>query len=183
MHNDIDTILISTDEIQAGLIRTGKEITAYYGGDEFTAVGVLKGAVVFMADLVRNIDAHLEMAFVGASSYREGTTSGKLELNFFPHEGEIKGRRILLMDDILDTGRTMSALKAEFLERGAAEVKTCVFLDKPSRRAVDMEADFRCFEVDDLFVVGYGLDYAGRYRNLPFVGALKSAVYEAAASC
>ena len=183
MHNDIDTILFSTEDIHAGLARMGKEIETFYDGAEFTVVGVLKGAVVFMADLVRNIDAHLEMAFVGASSYRDGTTSGKLELNFFPHEGEIRGRRILLMDDILDTGRTMRALKDEFLERGAAEVKTCAFLDKPSRRAVDLEADFRCFEVEDLFVVGYGLDYAGRYRNLPYVGALKPAMYAAAATC
>lgn len=182
MHNDIDTVLFSTEQILAGLRRLGKQIEEAYDGDDFTAVGVLKGSVVFMADLVRNIGAPLEMAFVGASSYGDGTTSGELKLNFFPHEGEIKGRRILLMDDILDTGRTMSALKREFLARGAAEVKTCVFLDKPSRRAVDLEVDFRCFEVEDLFVVGYGLDYAGRYRNLPFVGALKSHIYEAA-SC
>lgn len=183
MHNDIDTILFSTEEILAGLTRVGQEVEAYYDGAEFTAVGVLKGSVVFMADLVRTLAAPLEMAFVEASSYRKGTTSGKLDLNFFPHDGEIRGKRVLLVDDILDTGRTMHALKAEFLERGAAEVKTCVFLDKPSRRSVDLHADFRCFEVEDLFVVGYGLDYAGRYRNLPYVGALKPAVYTAAADC
>ena len=119
------------------------------------------------------------MAFVGASSYGAGTVSGDLKLNFFPHEGEIKGRRVLLLDDILDTGKTMSALRREFLARGAAEVKSCVFLDKPSRRAVDLQADFRCFEVEDLFVVGYGLDFAGRYRNLPYVGALKPAIFQA----
>lgn len=180
MHNDIDRILFSAEQILEGLSRLGKEIEDSYAGAEFTAVGVLKGSVVFMADLVRNIGTPLEMAFVGASSYGAGTTSGELKLNFFPHEGEIRGRRILLMDDILDTGKTMSALKIEFLKRGAAEVKTCVFLDKPSRRAVDLEVDFRCFEVEDLFVVGYGLDYADRYRNLPFVGALKPSIYEAA---
>ena len=183
MHNDIDSILFSTEEILSGLLRVGQEVEAYYGGAEFTAVGVLKGSVVFMADLVRNIAARLEMAFVGASSYVDGTTSGKLTLNFFPHKGEIRGKRILLVDDIRDTGRTMSALRAEFLERGATEVKTCVFLDKPSRRAVDLTADFRCFEVEDLFVVGYGLDYSGRYRNLPYVGALKPAASAAASSC
>lgn len=179
MHNDIESVLFSPEEIQAGLQRLSREIEASYAGAEFTAVGVLKGAVVFMADLVRNLNTTVEMAFVGASSYGAGTVSGELKLNFFPHEGEIKGRRVLLLDDILDTGKTMSALKREFLERGAAEVKTCVFLDKPARRAVELEADFRCFEVEDLFVVGYGLDYAGRYRNLPYVGALKPATYQA----
>lgn len=179
MHNDIENVLFSAEQIQAGLSRLAGEIESAYQGADFTVVGVLKGAVVFMADLVRNMDTKLEMAFVGASSYRDGTVSGELKLNFFPHEGEIKGRRILLLDDILDTGRTMQALKREFLARGAAEVKTCVFLDKPSRRAVELEADFRCFEVDDLFVVGYGLDFAGSYRNLPYVGALKPAAYAA----
>jgi len=181
MHNDIESVLFSAEEIETGLQRLGREIETYYGDAEFTVVGVLKGAVVFMADLVRNMSTHLELAFVGASSYGSGTVSGELKLNFFPHEGEIKGRRVLLLDDILDTGKTMSALKAEFERRGAAEVKTCVFLDKPSRRAVELEADFRCFEVEDLFVVGYGLDYAGRYRNLPYVGALKPAMYAAPA--
>ena len=94
-------------------------------------------------------------------------------MNFFPSGNEIEGRNLLLVDDILDTGKTMWHLKKELLERGAAEVRSCVFLDKPSRRAVEYEADYRAFEVEDLFVVGYGLDYAGRYRNLPFVGSLK----------
>jgi hypoxanthine phosphoribosyltransferase len=179
MHNHIENVLFSAEEIQAGLQRLGREIEAYYGAESFTVVGVLKGAVVFMADLVRNMSAPIEMAFVGASSYGAGTVSGDLKLNFFPHEGEIKGRRVLLLDDILDTGKTMSALRREFLARGAAEVKSCVFLDKPSRRAVDLQADFRCFEVEDLFVVGYGLDFAGRYRNLPYVGALKPAIFQA----
>jgi hypoxanthine phosphoribosyltransferase len=177
MHDDIEEVLFSTEQILGGIVRVADELTRDYGGDDFTVVGVLKGSVVFVADLVRNIPAKLEMAFVGASSYGAGTTSGDLKLNFFPMDEEIRGRRILLVDDILDTGRTMSRLKKEMLERGAADVKTCVFLDKPSRRAVEMEADYACFEVEDLFVVGYGLDYAGRYRNLPYVGALKPEHY------
>ena len=183
MHNDIDSILYSTEEILAGLIRISRELAADYGDDDFTVVGVLKGSVLFVSDLVRNLDHKLELAFVSASSYRSGTTSGELELTFFPMDEEIRGKRILLVDDILDTGRTMHALKTEMLRRGAADVKTCVFLDKPSRRAVELEADYRCFEVEDLFVVGYGLDFAGRYRNLPYVGALKPELYEAPASC
>lgn len=177
MHDDIEEVLFSTEQILSGIIRVADELTRDYGGDDFVVVGVLKGSVVFVADLVRNIPAKLEMAFVGASSYGAGTTSGDLKLNFFPMDEEIRGRRILLVDDILDTGRTMSRLKKEMYERGASDVKTCVFLDKPSRRAVDMEADYACFEVKDLFVVGYGLDYAGRYRNLPYVGALKPEHY------
>ncbi|MDG1500862.1 MAG: hypoxanthine phosphoribosyltransferase [Planctomycetota bacterium] len=177
MHDDIEEVLFSTEQILSGIIRVADELTRDYGGDDFVVVGVLKGSVVFVADLVRNIPAKLEMAFVGASSYGAGTTSGDLKLNFFPMDEEIRGRRVLLVDDILDTGRTMSRLKKEMYERGASDVKTCVFLDKPSRRAVDMEADYACFEVKDLFVVGYGLDYAGRYRNLPYVGALKPEHY------
>ena len=177
MHDDIEEVLFSTEQILSGIIRVADELTRDYGGDDFVVVGMLKGSVVFVADLVRNIPAKLEMAFVGASSYGAGTTSGDLKLNFFPMDEEIRGRRILLVDDILDTGRTMSRLKKEMYERGASDVKTCVFLDKPSRRAVDMEADYACFEVKDLFVVGYGLDYAGRYRNLPYVGALKPEHY------
>lgn len=178
MHNDIESILFSTEEILAGLIRVARRIADDYGDDDFTVVGVLKGSVLFVSDLVRNLDHKLELAFVSASSYRDGTTSGRLELTFLPHEEEIRGKRVLLVDDILDTGRTMAALKQEMLARGAADVKTCVFLDKPSRRAVELDADYRCFEVEDLFVVGYGLDFAGRYRNLPYVGALKPELYE-----
>jgi len=181
MHNDIESILFSTEEILAGLIRLARELADDYGDDDFTVVGVLKGSVLFVSDLVRNLDHKLELAFVSASSYRSGTTSGELELTFLPHDEEIRGKRILLVDDILDTGRTMHALKAEMLRLGAKDVKTCVFLDKPSRRAVELEADYRCFEVEDLFVVGYGLDFAGRYRNLPYVGALKPELYESPA--
>ena len=151
-------------------------MTERFKGREFTVVSILKGSCIFSADLIRRIPVPLELAFVSASSYRDGTSAGNLEINFFP-TGEIEGRNLLLVDDILDTGQTMSRLKAEFLERGAAEVATCVFLDKPSRRAAPLEADFKVLEVDDLFVVGYGLDFAGRYRNLPYVGVLKPEIY------
>ncbi|QDU66940.1 hypoxanthine phosphoribosyltransferase [Engelhardtia mirabilis] len=179
MHDDIETVLFDEREILSGIDRVAAELTATYRGADFTVVGVLKGSCIFVSDLVRRIPIPLELAFLAASSYRDGTTSGELDLNFFPSENEIAGRRLLLVDDILDTGRTMSSLRAELMSRGAAEVRTCVFLDKPARRAVELNADFRCFEVDDLFVVGYGLDYAGRYRNLPYVGALKPEVYGA----
>ena len=173
MHDDIETILLTEQEILNGIDRVAEEVTELFSGSDFTVVGVLKGSCVFTADLIRRLPIPLELAFVAASSYRDGTTAGRLDLNFFPAEHEIEGRRLLLVDDILDTGRTLAALRSELLGRGAAEVKSCVFLDKPARRAVELEADFRCFEVADQFVVGYGLDFAGRYRNLPYVGALK----------
>jgi hypoxanthine phosphoribosyltransferase len=102
---------------------------------------------------------------------------GKLELGGLPPAAELEGRRVLLVDDILDSGRTLDALRRSIGERGASEVRTCVLLDKPVRRVVALEPDHTCFQVDDIFVVGYGLDFAGRYRNLPYVGALKERVF------
>jgi hypoxanthine phosphoribosyltransferase len=178
--NHIERVLFDEQEILKGIDRVAAEVTASYRNMDFTVVSVLKGSCVFASDLIRRIPIPLELAFVAASSYGDGTTSGKLELNFLPAEHEIRGHNLLLVDDILDTGRTMHAIKAELVSRGAASVQTCVFLDKPSRRAVEFEADYRVFEVEDLFVVGYGLDFAGRYRNLPYVGALRKEIYTAA---
>jgi hypoxanthine phosphoribosyltransferase len=180
LNNDIERVLYSEPEILAGIDRVAREVTESYTGRDFTVVCVLKGSCVFASDLIRRIPIPLELAFLAASSYGDGTTSGSLEINFFPTGNEIEGRNLLLVDDILDTGKTLHRLKAELTRRGAAEVRTCVFLDKPSRREVPVVPDFRGFEVENLFVVGYGLDYAGRYRNLPFVGALQPRVYAAA---
>lgn len=177
MHEDIERILFSEVEILSGIDRVARDVTDTFRGREFTVVSVLKGSCVFASDLIRRIPIPLELAFVSASSYGSGTEPGELELNFFPTHQEILGRNLLLVDDILDTGRTLFNLRGELLRRGALEVTTCVFLDKPARRAVDFQADFRCFEIEDLFVVGYGLDFAGRYRNLPYVGALRRAAF------
>jgi hypoxanthine phosphoribosyltransferase len=177
VHEDVERILFNEAQILAGIDRVAGEITGAYQDRDFTVVSVLKGSCVFASDLIRRIPIRLQLAFVSASSYRDKTVAGDLDLNFFPTDSEIDGQNLLLVDDILDTGRTMSLLKQELVSRGAGEVRTCVFLDKPARRAVEFEADFRCFEVDDLFVVGYGLDFAGHYRNLPYVGALKEAAY------
>lgn len=177
MHADIDRILYSEAEIVAGIDRVAREVTRAYSGRDFTVVSVLKGSCVFASDLIRRIPIPLELAFLAASSYGDGTESGALEINFFPTGNEIEGRNLLLVDDILDTGRTLHGLKHELTRRGAAEVRSCVFLDKPSRRAVPLQADFRVFEVENLFVVGYGLDFAGRYRNLPYVASLREEIY------
>ena len=182
MHDDIERILYPEDRILAGIDRVAAEVTRDHRGHDFTVVSVLKGSCVFAADLIRRIPIPLQLAFVAASSYGDGTESGELELSFFPAGDEIEGRELLLVDDILDTGRTLHRLTEELRRRGARSVRTCVFLDKPARRAVDFQADYRVFEVEDLFVVGYGLDYAGRYRNLPFVGALRREAYERTAT-
>lgn len=176
MHDDIERILIGEQEIRAGIERVAAEIRAEYAGDEPTVVAVLKGSVVFVADLIRRLPIPLHLAFAWAESYRQGTVSGRLELGGLPEPAELAGRRVLLVDDILDSGRTLEALCAELFVRGAREVRTCVFLDKRARRVVGLEADHVCFEVDDVFVVGFGLDYRGRYRNLPYVAALKPGV-------
>jgi hypoxanthine phosphoribosyltransferase len=181
VHEDIDRILFSEAEIVAGIDRVAREVTQAYQGTDFTVVSVLKGSCVFASDLIRRIPIPLELAFLAASSYGDGTTSGALEINFIPAGNEIEGRNLLLVDDILDTGRTLHALKLELVRRGAGAVRTCVFLDKPSRRAVPLQADFRAFEVENLFVVGYGLDFAGRYRNLPYVASLRQEIYAASA--
>jgi hypoxanthine phosphoribosyltransferase len=179
VHDDIERILISESQIRAGIERIAAEIAARYRDDEPTIVAVLKGSIVFVADLIRSLPLPLRLAFVWAESYRRGTVPGRLELAGLPAEEELRGRRVLLVDDILDSGRTLAAIRAELLARGAGEVRTCVFLDKPGRRAVELAADHVCFQVEDLFVVGYGLDFAGRYRNLPYVGALKERVFAA----
>ena len=178
MHNDVERVLLDEEAIRAGIDRVAEEVTTAFEGMDFTVVSILKGSCIFASDLIRRIPIPLELAFVSASSYGDGTEAGKLKVNFLPAGNEIEGRNIMLVDDILDTGRTMQTLKDEFTSRGAAIVKSCVFLDKPSRRAVEFNADFRAFEVEDLFVVGFGLDFAGRYRNLPYVGVLQPEAQE-----
>ena len=181
MNDDVAHILLSEEAIVQAIDRLAMEVTEAYRGREFTVVSVLKGSCIFASDLIRRIPVPLELAFVSVESYGAGTEPGALELRFFPPDREIVGRSLLLVDDILDTGRTLFALRREFLRRGATDVASCVLLDKPSRRATDLAADFRGFEVEDVFVVGYGLDFAGRYRNLPFIGALKPEIHAAAA--
>ena len=177
LEKDIDRVLFTQAEIRAGVDRIGGEVGAYFRDDACTVVSVLKGGCIFTADLIRCLSFPLSLTFTAVSSYRDGTAAGTLSLEYFPAEKEIQGRRILLVDDILDTGRTLEFLRAALFEHGASEVKTCVLLDKPARRVVDCEADFRCFAIEDVFVVGYGLDFAGRYRNLPYIATLRSEVF------
>lgn len=174
MHENIERVLYDEEAIQRGIDQVASRITADYQGLDLTVVSVLKGSCIFVADLIRRLPIPLELSFVAARSYGDGTVSRQLEIDLLPCHSEIEGRHILLVDDILDTGQTVNRLDAELRKRGASDVRTCVFLDKPARRSVDFDADYRVFEVENTFVVGYGLDYAGRYRNLPYVGALRA---------
>jgi hypoxanthine phosphoribosyltransferase len=182
VHRDIDRVLFSEEEIRQGIDRVSRQVTSLYRGSEFTVVCVLKGSCIFVSDLVRLLPIPLEMAFVSAGSYRDSSRPSALEIRTMPSSEEVRGRRVLLLDDILDSGRTLTAVREALLRDGADEVRTGVFLDKPERREVPLEPDFRVFEVEDLFVVGYGLDYAGRYRNLPYVGSLRPELLDEGAS-
>lgn len=175
MHHDLERILFDEEQIARGLGSLADSISAHYGERPFLVVPVLKGSILFAADLIRRLPGPLELAFASARSYGAETAPGLLELELLPPDDELRGREVLLVDDILDSGHTLERLTRELRGRGARDVRTCVLLDKPSRRRAPITADWRCFEIEDEFVVGYGLDLAGRYRNLPYVGALRAA--------
>ncbi len=183
MPNATDAVaeeLVSEEQLRAIVARLAEEIADEYRDKNPLIVGILVGSFVFVADLVRALDFPLEVAFVCAASYGQSTVAGELALKL-DLDTEVAGRHLIVVDDILDTGRTLSKLTEMFVERGAASVRTCCVLDKPSRREVSFDADFVGMEIPDQFVVGYGLDYAQSYRNLPFVGVLRSEFYDDAA--
>ncbi|NLM84909.1 MAG: hypoxanthine phosphoribosyltransferase [Clostridiales bacterium] len=177
MHRDIEKIFFTEEDIAKRVRELGKQISADYAGKNPVLIGVLKGAFVFMADLLRALDIHCQVEFVACSSYGAGTeTSGTVTLT----KGlslDIKGRDVIIVEDILDSGVTINFLKDYLLSLGPASVKVCTFLDKPARRKMPFEADYVGYTCEDAFVVGYGLDYAERYRNLPYIGVLKQEVY------
>lgn len=165
--------LISEAAIRERIIELGREIEADYAGRPLTIVAVLTGSLILLADLMRQIQIPLRVSLIQASSYKGATTTGStLVLNeaFAP---DVAGRDVLLLDDILDTGRTLATIISRMKDRGAASVKTAVLLHKVGRQVVDLEPDYRGFMIPDEFVVGYGLDYDDDYRHLPYVGILK----------
>jgi hypoxanthine phosphoribosyltransferase len=176
---DIEAILIPAPRIQRRVTELAQTISADYRGKDFVIVALLNGTVMFLADLMRRLEFPLQLDLMGVSSYRGGTSSGKLEFTR-PLKLSVRDRHVLLVDDILDTGKTLRAVTAELASLGAASVKTCVLLDKPAGRVGEFVADYVGFVVPHLFVVGYGLDYDEKYRNLPFVGVLNKTVYAAA---
>ncbi|MEO1768577.1 hypoxanthine phosphoribosyltransferase [Candidatus Enterococcus ferrettii] len=175
---DIERVLIDRAEIQQRCAELGKELTKDYVDKNPLVVGILKGAVPFMADIVREIDTYLELDFMDVSSYGNQTvSSGEVKI-IKDLDTNVEGRDLLIVEDIIDSGRTLHYLVELFKYRKAKSVKIVTLLDKPEGRIVDIEADYIGFNVPNEFVVGYGLDYAETYRNLPYVGILKPEVYQ-----
>lgn len=169
MTYDNINVLLNKDEIAENVKALGAKITADYEGKDLMLIGVLKGSFIFMADLVRAIDLPIQMDFISAKSYFGTTSSGVVDVKL-DTKLEFAGKTIMLVEDILDTGKTLSVLKQMLLTRGAADVKIATFLDKPARRTIDIKADYCCYTIEDRFVVGYGLDYNEQYRNLDYLG-------------
>jgi hypoxanthine phosphoribosyltransferase len=175
--NEVKLILITEREIASRLREVSRQIERDFVRREMVVVSLLNGTVMFLADLIRNLSLPLRLDFIGVSSYGAGTESGELvftkELRL-----DVRGRDVLLVDDILDTGKTLDRVLSKLRVLKPRRIKTCVLLNKPARRVEDVEADYVGFNIPDDFVVGYGLDFAERYRNLPFVGVLHEEIYK-----
>ena len=176
MRRDIERILISEEEIQKKVAEMGKKISEDFRDEDPLFVGVLKGCFIFMADLMRYVDIRCSMDFMAVSSYSGTSSTGAVKINKDLSE-DIEGRHIIIVEDILDSGVTLSYLKQYLMVRKPASISIATLMDKPARRKADVYADYSCFEIPDAFVVGYGLDYNERYRNLPYIGVLKPEIY------
>lgn len=179
--SEVERILITDEQLARRIKTLAREIERDFRGREMVVVSLLSGTVMFLADLIRHLNLPLRLDFMGVSSYGAGTESGELvftkELRL-----DVRGRDVLLVDDILDTGKTMSRVLPKIRALKPRRIKTCVLLDKAARRVEKIQADYVGFEIPDYFVIGYGLDFAERYRNLPFVGVLHPHVYQEAAN-
>ncbi|NLI89707.1 MAG: hypoxanthine phosphoribosyltransferase [Epulopiscium sp.] len=178
MRNDIEKILISEDEISRKTKEIGRQISKEYKGKEVLVVGILKGSSVFMSDLIREIDIPLQIDYMVVSSYGTSTQSSGVVRIEKDLQHSIEGKHIIIVEDIVDTGLTLAYIKKILTGRNPSSIKICTLLDKPARREKNVDIDYAGFEVPDEFIVGYGIDYAEYYRNLPFIGALKRSVYE-----
>ena len=181
MHNEVEKdilkVLVSEEEIQRRVSELGEALAQKLEGKEPLFLGVLKGCFVFMADLVRACPLKCDVEFMALSSYRGGTvSSGRVEITQDLHSS-VAGRDLVIVEDILDSGATLAFLKETLLERGAASITIVTLLDKPSRRTKAVAADLAGFTIPDAFVVGYGLDYDQKYRNIPYIGVLKPEAY------
>lgn len=178
MTEDIEQVLLNEAQLREKVHALGEQISKDYAGKKLLVIGVLKGSFIFMADLIRSISIPCQIEFMAVSSYHAGVkSSGEVKI-LKDIDIETSGYHILLVEDILDSGLTLFSLKKLMLQRNTDDVKTVTLLDKPDRRKADISADYVGFEVPDAFLVGYGLDYAERYRNLPYIGILKPSVYQ-----
>src|SRR5690242_4540492 len=178
MDDDIDKILITSEQIQTRILELGVQIAHDYAplGD-LLLVGVLKGCVMFMVDLARAIPLPLALDFIATSSYGHSTESSGVVRLLKDLDTDIAGRHVLIVEDIIDSGLTLEYLRSQLLRRNPASLRICALLNKPDRRIADVPVDYLGFDIPNEFVVGYGLDYADRYRNLPYIGVLKQDIY------
>ena len=172
IHSDIKEVLYPPRDIDERVQQLAEQIQKDYSGQELVIVSVLNGAMMFTADLIRYLHLRLEVDFIGASSYRDGMTSKELFITK-PLSLNVTGKHVLLLDDIADSRQTLSALKRIIGEQNPKSIKTCVLFNKPSRKQVDLQLDYVAYEIGDYFIVGFGLDYNEKYRNLPYVGILR----------
>ncbi len=177
MYNDLESLLYTKEQLADAVKKLGKQITEDYQGKRPVLICILKGASVFFVDLIREIDLPLEIDFMIVSSYGASTkSSGEVKM-VKDLDRSIMGRDVIVVEDIVDSGMTLSFLKRILLDRGAASLRIATLLDKPARRRVDLTVDYSCFDIPDAFVVGYGLDYNETYRNLPDIGILSPRIY------
>lgn len=172
LKNKRPAVMLSTETIEKRVGEMAAQIRADYAGQELTVVGVLKGSFIFMADLVREIDLPLRCDFLGLSSYGSATESSGVVAITKDLDGPVDGRHVLVIEDIIDTGLTMAYLLQNLATRRPASVKIASLLSKPARRQIEVKIDYLGFTIEDRFVVGYGLDFDGQYRNLPFIGTM-----------
>ena len=178
MHQDIQEILINTEEIQAKIVELGQQITADYTGKNLVLLGTLKGAVPFIGDLAQAINLPLEIDYMAISSYGNRTQSSGVVRIIKDLEGPVEHKHVLIVEDIIDSGQTLHYLIDVLWQRKPLSLCVCTLLDKGRERIKPVKLDYTGFQIPDQFVVGYGLDYAQRYRNLPYIGILKPSVYE-----
>ena len=180
MHADVEEVLLSGEEVQARVGELGAQLAADYEGRDPVLVSVLKGSIIFLADLVRAMPIPLAIDLMEVSSYGASTESSGQVRILKDLSTSIEGREVIVVEDIIDTGLTLNYLLRYLHDKGPASIRICCLLDKPARRLAPIEIDYRGFTIPARFVIGYGLDYAERYRNLPYIGVLRPSVYSAA---
>lgn len=178
MEKDIKEVLFTPAQLDEKITELGHQITKDYRGKDLLMIGVLKGANVFMSDLMRKIETSVKIDFIAVSSYGLSTQSSGVVRIIKDLDYSIEGKDVLVVEDIIDTGLTLHYLYDNLLSRKPSSLKICTLLDKPERRRVDIPVDYKGFDIPDEFIVGYGIDYAEQYRNLPYVAILKREVYE-----
>ena len=178
MHKDCERILLTEEQIKVRVREVAAAVNRDYQGKNPLVVGILKGSIIFFSDIIRNLDMPIDLDFLVVSSYGSGAvSSGKLKIKK-DLDNDVKGRDVLIIEDIIDSGFTLANVKALLLERGATSVRIATLLNKSARREYDIAPDYNCFDIENEFVIGYGLDYNEYYRNLPYIGILKREIYE-----